>query len=147
MKQTWIIALSILLAGGIVSLALAQGGPFFPFYIGGQGIAGNISQCPAPQANYAFLCPVAGVGWQQSVNGGAYASLTGASATVAVGTVSTLPAGSSATVANAGTASAAVFNFGIPQGSNGNPGPNWTNCPKADLSSTSGLTVDPTTCK
>ena len=46
----------------------------------------------------------------------------GAAATIAVGTVSTLPAGSSATVTNSGTSSAAVFDFGIPQGANGDPG-------------------------
>lgn len=41
----------------------------------------------------------------------------GTSATVSVGTTTTLPAGSSATVTNSGTSSAAVFNFGIPKGS------------------------------
>lgn len=49
----------------------------------------------------------------------------GQDATVAVGTTTTLPAGSSATVTNTGTASAAVFNFGIPKGDkgdNGDPG-------------------------
>lgn len=40
----------------------------------------------------------------------------GIAASIAVGTTTTLPAGSSATVTNAGTSSAAVFNFGIPQG-------------------------------
>lgn len=46
----------------------------------------------------------------------------GQNATVAVGTTTTLPAGSDATVTNSGTASAAVFNFGIPQGVQGVPG-------------------------
>ena len=46
----------------------------------------------------------------------------GAAATIAVGTVSTLTPGSNATVTNAGTSSAAVFNFGIPQGAKGDPG-------------------------
>lgn len=46
----------------------------------------------------------------------------GAAATIAVGTVTTLTAGSSATVANAGTSSAAVFNFGIPRGADGADG-------------------------
>ena len=41
---------------------------------------------------------------------------TGAAATIAVGTTTTLPAGSNATVTNSGTSSAAVFNFGIPKG-------------------------------
>lgn len=43
----------------------------------------------------------------------------GAAATIAVGTVSTGAPGSAATVTNAGTSSAAVFNFSIPQGAAG----------------------------
>ncbi len=46
----------------------------------------------------------------------------GTAATVAVGTTTTLSPGSSATVANSGTSSAAVFNFGIPQGAAGATG-------------------------
>ena len=46
----------------------------------------------------------------------------GPAATVAVGTVTTLPAGSDATVTNSGTSGAAVFDFGIPQGANGAAG-------------------------
>lgn len=45
-----------------------------------------------------------------------------AAATVAVGTTSTLPGGSAATVSNVGTASAAILNFGIPAGPKGDPG-------------------------
>ena len=51
----------------------------------------------------------------------------GDAATIAVGTVTTLPAGSSATVTNAGTSSAAVFNFGIPQGQDGTGAVNSVN--------------------
>lgn len=40
----------------------------------------------------------------------------GPAATIAVGTTTTLPAGSNATVTNSGTTSAAVFDFGIPKG-------------------------------
>jgi hypothetical protein len=47
----------------------------------------------------------------------------GDAATIAVGTTSTLAPGSSATVANVGTSSAAVFNFGIPSGLTGATGP------------------------
>lgn len=47
----------------------------------------------------------------------------GKSATVDVGTTDTLPAGSSATVANSGSSIAAVFDFGIPQGIAGAEGP------------------------
>lgn len=66
-----------------------------------------------------------------SVLGTAPASLTielgtpgaqGDAATIAVGTTTTLAPGSSATVANVGTSSAAVFNFGIPQGQTGATG-------------------------
>ena len=46
----------------------------------------------------------------------------GAAATVTVGQVTTLPAGSQATVTNSGTENAAVFNFGIPQGATGQAG-------------------------
>ncbi len=44
---------------------------------------------------------------------------TGATATIAIGTITTLAAGSKATVANAGTNEAAIFNFGIPKGDTG----------------------------
>jgi hypothetical protein len=51
---------------------------------------------------------------------------TGQAATVAVGTVTTLPAGSSATVTNSGSANGAVLNFGIPQGAAGTAGASGT---------------------
>ena len=47
---------------------------------------------------------------------------TGTAATIAVGTTTTLSPGASATVANVGTSSAAVFNFGIPTGQTGPSG-------------------------
>jgi hypothetical protein len=47
----------------------------------------------------------------------------GAAATVAVGSVTTGAAGSSASVTNAGSSSAAVFNFTIPAGATGPQGP------------------------
>jgi hypothetical protein len=47
----------------------------------------------------------------------------GNAATIAVGTTTTLSPGSAATVANVGTTSAAVFNFGIPSGLTGATGP------------------------
>ena len=48
----------------------------------------------------------------------------GAAATVTVGQVTTLPAGSQATVTNSGTENAAVLNFAIPQGATGQTGTN-----------------------
>ena len=47
----------------------------------------------------------------------------GVSPTVNVGTTTTLPAGSQATVSNSGTETDAVFEFGIPKGDKGDPGP------------------------
>lgn len=45
-----------------------------------------------------------------------------ASITITVGSVTTLPAGSSATVTNTGTSTDPIFNFAIPQGAKGDPG-------------------------
>ena len=47
---------------------------------------------------------------------------SGAAASVAVGSVTTLSPGASATVVNAGSSSAATLNFGIPQGATGATG-------------------------
>lgn len=47
---------------------------------------------------------------------------TGTAATIAAGTATSLPAGSTPTVTNTGTSSAAVFNFGIPKGDKGDTG-------------------------
>lgn len=60
-----------------------------------------------------------GVGPQgiQGIQGAA-----GTAATISVGTVTTLPAGSQATATNAGTENAAVINFGIPKGADGEGG-------------------------
>jgi hypothetical protein len=46
----------------------------------------------------------------------------GAAATITAGTTTTLSPGASATVTNAGTSSAAIFNFGIPAGVKGDKG-------------------------
>src|SRR5215471_1134589 len=47
----------------------------------------------------------------------------GDAATIAAGTATSLPAGSSPTVSNSGTSNAAVFDFGIPIGNTGATGP------------------------
>lgn len=47
---------------------------------------------------------------------------SGTAATVRIGSVTTLPAGSNATVTNTGTSTAAVLNFGIPRGADGSGG-------------------------
>jgi hypothetical protein len=61
--------------------------------------------------------------WVWDTETGAYVdSGVDASITVSVGTTSTLPAGSSATVTNSGTGTDPVLNFGIPQGATGAAG-------------------------
>lgn len=51
------------------------------------------------------------------------ANLTGAAATVTAGTATGLAEGAAPTVANSGTTSAAIFDFGIPVGATGAQGP------------------------
>ena len=63
----------------------------------------------------------------------------GAAATIAVGSVSGLPAGSTPTVTNSGTSAAAVFNFGIPAGVTGATGPEGPEGPPGK-----GLTISGT---
>jgi len=48
--------------------------------------------------------------------------LPGAAATVSIGTVTTLPSGSTPTVVNSGTSAAAVLNFSLPSGTQGPAG-------------------------
>lgn len=56
------------------------------------------------------------MGWTKTGN------IRGLAASIAAGIVSTLSPGASATVTNSGTSSAAVFDFGIPQGAVGPAG-------------------------
>ena len=63
-----------------------------------------------------------GENFQQKYDNGELTGPQGDASTVTVGTVTTLPAGSNATVTNSGTASAAILNFGIPRGEKGGPG-------------------------
>ena len=58
---------------------------------------------------------------------------TGQSANISIGTVTTLSAGSNATVVNSGTSMDAVLDFGIPQGAKGDTGPQG---PKGDTGAT-----------
>ncbi len=61
---------------------------------------------------------------------------TGNAATIAVGTVSTGAAGSSAAVVNSGSSSAAVFDFTIPKGDKGDTGETGPQGPKGDTGET-----------
>ncbi len=51
----------------------------------------------------------------------------GPSGSIAVGEVTSLPFGSEPTVTNSGTTSSAIFDFGIPEGEQGNPGGDGNN--------------------
>ncbi|RZU39316.1 collagen-like protein [Edaphobacter modestus] len=96
------------------------------------GFAGPASGTPAyvlqlpsaaPASGQSLSCATPGTvnGVNQSVctwaTGGG-----GAAATIAVGTVTPLSPGATPTIVNAGTSSAAVFNFGIPAGATGATG-------------------------
>lgn len=66
---------------------------------------------------------------------------TGSSGTMAVGTVSTLPANSTATVVNVGNATASILNFGIPQGVIGTTGLAGTQFTSAQISTNTAGSV------
>lgn len=86
------------------------------------GIPPTDSEGGGANAGWALLAQEGAQGPQgpqgvQGIKGDA-----GTSATITPGTTTTLSPGSSATVTNSGTSSAAVFDFGIPQGAKGDPG-------------------------
>jgi collagen type VII alpha len=70
-------------------------------------VAGSNAEPDLYPSDWAVLAQMGGTG---------AVGAQGVAATVSVGTVSTLAAGSLATVSNSGTVQAAVLNFGIPQG-------------------------------
>lgn len=70
---------------------------------------------------------------------------TGSAATISVGTTNTLIAGNNATVTNSGTSSAAVFNFGIPQGPTGATGATGAQGPSGVIGVTAPITNSGTT--
>ena len=69
----------------------------------------------------------------------------GAAATIAIGATNTLAPGSAATVVNSGTSSAAILNFGIPEGLQGPPGPagppDWSNYPAVSNVDAAGFNI------
>lgn len=76
--------------------------------------------------------------WLASLEGDPGTS--GSAATIAIGTVTTLGEGASATVENAGTETAAVLNFGIPRGIQGDAGANGTSVVDAGVEDPNDLT-------
>lgn len=97
--------------------------------IGAVGPAG----APGPQG----LPGAAGAPGPQGARGAkGETGASGAAATIAVGTVTTGAPGSSATVTNVGTASAAVLDFTIPQGASGGGSCSVTACDPATSTAT-----------
>ena len=76
-------------------------------------------------AAWTVFAPKAAGAWPVGVSlvGPPGVGTQGPSGTLSIGTVTTGAAGSAATVTNSGTPEAAVFNFSIPQGEQGNPSP------------------------
>ena len=87
----------------------------------GTGNTGQLGKLRVNSSNKLFY-------WDQSLATPAWVEIVGGqgtpgqAATVDVGTTTTLAPGSSATVTNSGTSSAAVFDFGIPKGEKGDKG-------------------------
>jgi hypothetical protein len=74
-------------------------------------LQGGTDKNPSSQTSYWSLMTAKGA-----------SGADGTSATVSIGTVTTVATGNSATVTNSGTSSAATFDFNIPKGSRGEPG-------------------------
>lgn len=90
--------------------------------------ATGIGTCSPPTASWALICATPN-GFLESINALPYTTFGSSVSTVAVGTVTSLPAGSTPTVTNSGTPVAAVLNFGIPKGDPGTGGiPNNGDC-------------------
>lgn len=79
-------------------------------YICKSDIIGSETTPDVDTANWLLMC-------KQGIQGE-----KGEAATIKIGTVTTLPAGSEVTVENVGTNNNAIFNFGIPKGEKGDTG-------------------------
>lgn len=89
---------------------------------------GDIWYCSASTGDLAGRSFIRYDGYWVEINPGnlgpaGTAGADGAAATIAIGTVTTGEPGTSATVTNSGTANAAVFDFVIPEGIQGETGP------------------------
>ena len=119
------------LQGNTGSAATVSVGSTTTLSAGSSATVSNSGTSSAGVFNFGIPQGIQGIQGLQGNNGSA--------ATINVGTTTTLSAGSSATVSNSGTSSAAVFNFGIPKGDQGDQGP------KGDKGDTPDLTGYATT--
>ena len=102
----------------------------------GAGNVGQLGKLRVNSSNKLFFWDqtLATPAWVEIIGGSA--GPPGAAATIEVGTTTTLSAGSSATVTNVGTSSAAKFNFGIPKGADGTNGTDGAKGDKGDKGDT-----------
>ena len=112
------------LLGGTIGLATGPTGP-----VGPRGATGASGPQGATGPSGGPIGPTGptGLGATGPQGPQGVPGTPGAAATVAVGTTTTGAAGTSASVTNSGTSSAAVFNFTVPQGAQGPQGPAGTN--------------------
>jgi hypothetical protein len=103
--------------GAAGTAATISVGTITPLASGATPTIVNAGSTSAAVLNFGIPAGAVGATGTQGTTGTA-----GAAATIAVGTVTTLAAGSNATFVNAGTSSAALFNIGIPQGVAGSGG-------------------------
>ena len=90
---------------------------------GGNASVSNSGTSSEAVLNFTVPKGVSGTaGIQGSIGLTGATGAAGDNATIAIGTVTTLPENSSVTVANAGTDTAAVLNFGLPMGQTGAQG-------------------------
>jgi hypothetical protein len=101
-----------------------QGSSFLAITTNSNQVPCSVNPCVQASVNTTYWQTVAlaGSNGSNGTNG-----TNGAAATVTVGPTTTGAAGTSASVSNSGTSSAAVFNFTIPQGATGPAGTNGTN--------------------
>lgn len=110
---------------------------------GAEGSSATVTNSGTSSAAvFDFSIPVGATGATGAAGTDGADGADGAAATIAVGTVTTGAAGSSATVTNSGTSSAAVFDFTIPKGDDGDVGSLSANAPVTYNSGTSTIGFD-----
>ncbi len=81
-------------------------------------VAASTNDAP-PSANWMLIAEKGEIGATGAPGADGTDGVDGAAATIAVGTVTTVPYGTPASVTNSGTSAAAVFDFEIPKGQDG----------------------------
>ncbi len=95
-------------------------------FSGSTYLAQAVNTNSSPDANPQIWSLLAQAGSAGAAGPAGPAGVTGAAATISVGPVTVLPAGSQPTVTNTGTSSAAVLAFGLPAGGGGSGGASST---------------------